>query len=146
MSHRLPYTDSRLRVRYAETDQMGIVHHANYLIWMEVGRVELCRSAGILYRDMELEDGILLTVVEASCRYLSPAVFDEEVIVRTWIEEARQRMVRFGYEITEVSSSRTLATGETKHIFCGRDRKPCKLPEKYHSLFGIGELGNSKLA
>ena len=129
--------EARLRVRYAETDQMGIVYYANYLVWMEVGRVEYCRAAGIRYRDMEIDDGILLTVVEASCRYLSPALYDEEVVVRTWIAEARPRMVRFGYEMIEASGGRRLATGETKHIFCGRDRKPVKLPEKYRRAFGM---------
>jgi acyl-CoA thioester hydrolase len=131
--------ETRLRVRYAETDQMGIVYYANYLVWMEVGRVEYCRAAGIRYRDMEIEDGILLTVAEASCRYLSPALYDEEVIVRTWIEEAHPRLIRFGYEMSCAEDGRRLATGETKHIFCGRDRKPRKLLEKYRSAFGIIE-------
>jgi acyl-CoA thioester hydrolase len=129
--------DARLRVRYAETDQMGIVYYANYLVWMEVGRVEYCRAAGIRYRDMEAEDGILLTVAEATCRYASPARYDEEVVVRTWIAEANPRMIRFGYQMTEAASGRRLATGETKHVFCGRDRKPRKLPEKYRAAFGI---------
>jgi acyl-CoA thioester hydrolase len=129
--------DARLRVRYAETDQMGIVYYANYLVWMEIGRVEFCRAAGIRYRDMEAEDGILLAVVGASCRYLSPALYDDEVIVRTWIEEAHPRMVRFGYEMTEAADGRVLATGETKHVFCDRDRKPKKLPEKYRAAFGM---------
>ncbi len=129
--------DARLRVRYAETDQMGIVYYANYLVWMEVGRVEFCRASGIRYRDMEAEDGILLAVVEASCRYVSPALYDDEVVVRTWIEEARPRMIRFGYEMTEAADGRRLATGETKHIFIGRDRKPRKLPEKYWPAFGM---------
>jgi acyl-CoA thioester hydrolase len=131
--------ETRLRVRYAETDQMGIVYYANYLVWMEVGRVEYCRAAGIRYRDMEIEDGILLTVVEASCRYLSPALYDEEVIVRTSIEEAHPRLIRFRYEMTCAEDGRRLATGETKHIFCGRDRKPRKLLEKYRTAFGIIE-------
>ena len=131
--------DARLRVRYAETDQMGIVYYANYLVWMEVGRVEYCRAAGILYRDMEAEDGILLTVAEATCRYASPARYDEEVVVRTCIAEANPRMIRFGYQMTEAASGRRLATGETKHIFCGRDGKPRKLPERYRAAFGIVE-------
>ncbi len=126
-----------MRVRYAETDQMGIVYHANYLIWMEIGRVEYCRAAGIVYRDMEREDGILLTVVEANCRYLSPALYDQEVTVRTWIAEAHARMLRFGYEIVEGGTRRRLATGETKHVFCDRERRPIKLPEKYRAAFGI---------
>ena len=129
--------ETRLRVRYAETDQMGVVYYANYLIWMEVGRAEYCRASGIRYRDMEIEDEILLTVVEVHCRYRSPAMYDQEVVIRTWIEDANPRMVRFGYEMTDAAAGRTLVTGETKHIFCGRDRKPRKLPEKYHAAFGI---------
>ena len=129
--------ETTLRVRYAETDQMGVVYYSNYLVWMEVGRVEYCKSVGVRYRDMEDADGVLLAVVEASCRYVSPARYDEEVIVRTWVEAATPRLVRFGYEMREASSNRTLATGETKHIFCGRDMKPAKLPPKYFPLFGI---------
>src|SRR3984893_13506655 len=102
--------DTLLRVRYAETDKMGVVYYANYLIWMEVGRVEFCRAAGIRYRDLE-RDGILLAVVEANCRYLSPALYDEEVIVRTWIKLAHPRMLRFAYEIIDAASQRVLATG-----------------------------------
>jgi acyl-CoA thioester hydrolase len=75
-------TEIRLRVRYAETDQMGVVYHANYLVWMEMGRVELCRSMGVRYRDMEQQDGVLLTVVEARCRYHAPARYDDEVVVK----------------------------------------------------------------
>src|SRR5437667_10949140 len=93
--------DARLRVRYAETDQMGIVYHANYLVWMEVGRIEYCRAAGIRYRDLDRDEGILLTVAEASCRYASPATFDDEVTVRTWIAEAHPRLLRFAYEMVE---------------------------------------------
>jgi acyl-CoA thioester hydrolase len=129
--------ETRLRVRYAETDQMGIVYHSNYLIWMEVGRVEYCRAVGIVYRDLEREEGILLAVVEANCRYISPARYDEEVIVATRIEEANPRMLRFGYAMRSCSDGRRLATGETKHIFCTRYHKPTKLPEKYRAAFGI---------
>jgi len=133
----VPPVETSLRVRYAETDQMGIVYHANYLVWMEIGRVEYCRAAGIVYRDMERDDGILLTVVEANCRYVSPAFYDQEVKIRTWVAEAHARMLRFGYEMVEAATGRRLATGETKHIFCNRERKPIKLPEKYRSAFGI---------
>lgn len=130
--------ETSLRVRYAETDQMGVAYYANYLVWMEMGRVEYCRSAGFRYRDMEAEDGVLLAVVEARCRYLSPARYDDEVIVRTWVEQATPRMVRFAYEMREASSNRRLATGETKHIFCNRQMKPVKLPEKYRERLGAG--------
>ena len=129
--------ETRLRVRYAETDQMGVVYYANYLIWMELGRVEYCRAMGIRYRDMEIDDGILLAVAEANCRYLAPATYDEEVIVRTWIEQAHPRLIKFGYEMIEASTARRLATGATKHVFSGRDMKPKKLPEKYRAAFGI---------
>jgi len=133
----MPKVETRVRVRYAETDQMGVGYRANYLVWMEVGRVEYCRAAGIRYRDMEREDGILLAVVEVNCRYLAPALYDEEVIVRTWIAQAHPRLLRFAYEMMDAATQRVLATGETKHIFCDRERRPMKLPEKYRTAFGI---------
>lgn len=129
--------ETRLRVRYAETDQMGVVYHANYLVWMEVGRVEYWRARGLRYRDMEREDGILLVVAEANCRYQAPAYYDEEIIVRTRLAEANPRMVRFEYELLAAEDCRVLATGYTKHVFCGRDRRPVKLPAKYHAALGL---------
>ncbi len=117
---------------------MGVVYYANYLVWMEVGRVEYCKSRGFNYKHMELEDGVLLAVAEARCRYASPARFDEEVVIRTWIEEANSSMVRFAYEMRLAEGGRKLATGETKHIFLSRDMRPCRLPVKYHKQFGIG--------
>ena len=128
---------TRIRVRYAETDQMGVVYYANYLVWMEVARVELCKSLGFRYRDMELEDGVLLVVVEAQCRYLYPARFDEEVIVETRVAEANPRLVRFSYEMRLADGDRKLATGSTRHIFCNREMKPVRLPAKYLAAFGI---------
>jgi len=132
-----PVTESRLRVRYAETDQMGVVYYANYLVWMEVGRVELCKACGFNYKDMEIEDGIFLAVAEATCRYRSPARFDDEVIVRTSIESANTRMVTFAYEIRLAAGDRRLATGTTRHVFVSRAMRPTHLPAKYHALFGI---------
>ena len=129
--------ETSFRVRYAETDQMGVVYYANYLIWMELGRAEYCRAAGIRYRDMEVDDGILLAVVDAHCRYLYPARYDEEIAVKTWIEKANQRMVEFHYDIRNAQSGRRLASGETKHMFLGAQMRPAKLPEKYLALFGI---------
>jgi acyl-CoA thioester hydrolase len=128
--------ETRLRVRYAETDQMGIVYHANYLIWMEVGRVELCRVLGVRYRDMEA-DGVLLAVVEATCRYLAPARYDEEIVVRTSLGQANTRLVAFDYEIREAAEARLLATGRTRHVFLSRDMKPIRLPQAYRPLFGV---------
>ena len=129
--------ETSFRVRYAETDQMGVVYYANYLIWMELGRAEYCRAAGIRYRDMEVDDGILLAVVDAHCRYLYPARYDEEIAVKTWIEKANQRMVEFHYDIRNAQSGRRLASGGTKHMFLGAQMRPAKLPEKYLALFGI---------
>ncbi len=129
--------ETRFRVRYAETDQMGVVYYANYLVWMELGRAEYCRAAGIRYRDMEVNDGVLLAVVEAHCRYLHPARYDEEIAVKTWVAKATQRMVEFEYDIRDVENGRELASGATKHIFLGATMRPVKLPEKYLPLFGI---------
>jgi acyl-CoA thioester hydrolase len=129
--------ETKLRVRYAETDQMGVVYYSNYLVWMEVGRVEYCRAAGFNYRDMEQEDGVLLAVVEAHCRYLHPARYDDEVIVSTRVRKAGPRGVQFGYEMRRAADGRLLATGETKHLFCGRDLKPTKLPARRHAQFGL---------
>jgi acyl-CoA thioester hydrolase len=134
----MPSHQTRVRVRYAETDQMGVVYYANYLVWMEVARVEFCKSLGFRYRDMELEDGVLLAVIEAQCRYLHPARFDEEVIVETRIAEANSRVVEFAYEMRLADDGRKLATGSTRHIFCNREMKRVRLPEKYRAAFGIG--------
>lgn len=135
VEHRV--VETRLRVRYAETDQMGVVYHANYLIWMELGRVEYCRALGVRYREMERNDRVLLTVAEANCRYLAPALYDDEVTVRTWVSQSHPRMVRFDYEMRAVEDERRLAVGYTKHLFCGPDLKPTRLPSKYFKEFGI---------
>ncbi|MBI3684351.1 MAG: acyl-CoA thioesterase [Acidobacteria bacterium] len=116
---------------------MGIVYYSNYLVWMEIGRVEFCRSRGVRYREMEAEDRVLLTVAEANCRYHGPARYDEEVVVRTWLEKAHPRMVVFGYQMLS-AEGRMLVSGSTKHVFCGPDLKPARLPEKYWKEFGIG--------
>jgi acyl-CoA thioester hydrolase len=130
--------ETRFRVRYAETDQMGVVYYSNYFIWMELGRAEYFRAAGGRYKDMEVNDGILLAVVDAHCRYLFPARYDEEIAVTTSIASANRRMVQFQYEIRDPLLDRTLAHGSTKHIFLNREMKPVKLPEKYYAAFGIG--------
>jgi acyl-CoA thioester hydrolase len=130
-------TETRLRVRYAETDQMGVVYYANYLVWMEVGRVDLCKACGFNYRDMETEDGIFLAVAEANCRYQSPARFDDEVIVKTWIKKAGTRMVVFAYEMRLAGTGRALANGYTCHVFVSREMRPTLLPSKYHAMFGL---------
>jgi acyl-CoA thioester hydrolase len=131
----VPFHETRIRVRYAETDQMGVVYHANYLVWMEVGRVELCKVCGLDYKRMEEEDGIFLAVAEVRCRYASPARFDEEVIIRTWLAEAHPRMVRFAYEMRLAADDRKVASGESKHVFLDRGLRPCKMPVRHREHF-----------
>lgn len=134
-----PVTESRLRVRYAETDQMGVVYYANYIVWMEVGRVDLCKACGFNYRDIEREDGIFFAVAEANCRYRAPAHFDDEVIIRTWIESANTRIVVFAYEMRLADGGLVLATGTTRHVFVTKEMQRTRLPEKYRAMLGIAE-------
>jgi acyl-CoA thioester hydrolase len=131
----LSHHDAPIRVRYAETDQMGVVYHANYLIWFEVGRVELMRALGIEYKTMEADDDCHIVVVEAHCRYLHSALYDEQLRVRTRIAEARNRSIRFAYEVLRDHDSRLLATGETVHVICGSNGRPKLLPQKYRDVF-----------
>ena len=131
----LEYHDAAVRVRYAETDQMGVVYHANYLIWFEVGRVELIRALGIEYKTMEITDDCQIVVAEAHCRYLHPARYDERLRIRTRIAETKNRTIRFSYEIFRADDDRLLATGETVHVICGGNGKPKLLPEKYRTAF-----------
>ena len=130
----LVVSESRIRVRYAETDQMGVVYHSNYFIWFEVGRVELMRQLGISYREME-QDGCLIAVVDARCRYKSPARYDDELIVRTHLKNVRETMVHFSYELVRVGDETLLAEGETTHIVIDKQMKIRPLPEKYMSVF-----------
>jgi acyl-CoA thioester hydrolase len=124
-----------IRVRYAETDQMGVVYYANYLVWMEVARVEYCRAIGFHYKNMELDDGILLAVAESHCRYVSPARFDEEILITTAIPDVNHRFVSFNYEMT--CTGRRVAMGQTRHIFLNRAFRSTRLPDKDAALFGI---------
>ncbi len=135
MSH-APH-ETRLRVRYAETDQMGVVYHANYLIWMELARMEWCEARGFQYKDMEREEGVFLAVVETSCRHLRPARFDDRVAVHTVVEEANSRVAKFAYEVRRLPDQELLATGFTKHVYVNREMQRSRLPEKYRELFGI---------
>ena len=128
-------SEARLRVRYAETDRMGVVYHANYFVWFEVGRVELLRQLGFSYRDMEQEDGFGIAVIDARCRYKAPARYDDEVIVRTHLEYVRESMVQFSYELVRADDGTLLAEGDTTHIVVDPEMKKVALPEKYLSAF-----------
>ena len=125
--------ETEIRVRYAETDQMGIVHHANYLTWFEVGRSELCRAKGFSYKEMEDEDDALLVVAETYCRYKSPAFYEDVLTIRTRVGEIRSRSLRFSYEVYRASDETLLAEGETLHLVTDKDKKVRKLPEIYRN-------------
>jgi acyl-CoA thioester hydrolase len=123
-----------IRVRYAETDQMGVAYYANFLVWMEVARVDYCTAVGFRYKDMEA-NGILIAVAEAHCRYLHPARFDDEVSILTTVSHANRRFLTFDYEMT--CAGRRLATGQTRHVFLNREFRPTRLSDPYAVLFGI---------
>ncbi|MBS1820446.1 MAG: acyl-CoA thioesterase [Acidobacteria bacterium] len=127
--------ESRVRVRYAETDQMGVVYHANYLVWFEVGRVEFIRSLGLNYKAMEREDGVGIAVADVSARYKSPARYDDELVIQTRLLAARGAVVKFGYRIVRAADSALLCEGETMHVVVGKDMKKARLPEKYAKRF-----------
>jgi acyl-CoA thioester hydrolase len=124
-----------VRVRYAETDQMGIVYYANYLVWFEIGRVELLRSLGLAYSQLETDHQCILPVVEATCRYRSPARYDDEILIETRPTLLRGSVIKFGYRILrkapDIESPVLLAEGETVHVVCDDqlNRKP--LPEEH---------------
>ena len=127
--------ETRIRVRYAETDQMGVVYHANHFIWFEVGRVELLRQLGFSYKEMELKDDCFIAVVDARCRYKAPVLYDDEVLVRTHLKNMREKLIHFGYELVRAGTGELLAEGETTHIVADRQMKPRVLPEKYMKVF-----------
>lgn len=129
------YADTTIRVRYAETDQMGVVYYGNYLTWFEIGRIELCRQLGFEYKRMESEDDSYIVVAEAYCRYKRPARFDDVLVIRTRLTESQRRTVRFGYEILDSKSNEVVATGETLHVICDHLGRPKTLPEKYRQYF-----------
>jgi acyl-CoA thioester hydrolase len=131
----IEYHDAAVRVRYAETDQMGVVYHGNYFIWFEVGRVELMRAMGFEYKLMEKDDDCHIVVVDARCRYLKPAKYDDVLRVRTRIAETMNRMVRYSYELFRDEDNQLLATGETTHVVCGSNGRPKLLPQKYRERF-----------
>jgi acyl-CoA thioester hydrolase len=129
--------ETRIRVRYAETDQMGVVYHANHFIWFEVGRVEFLRQMGFSYKNMEREDDCFIAVVDARCRYKAPVHYDDEVVVRTYMRHVREKVIRFGYELRSANTGKLLAEGETTHIVANSRMKPRALPEKYMKVFRV---------
>jgi len=127
--------ETRLRVRYAETDQMGVVYHSNYIIWFEVGRVEMLRQLGFSYRDMETQDGTHIAVAEVRCRFKAPALYDDRILVRTRLLNVRDSLLHFGYEILRDGDATLLAQGETVHLVVDDEFRRMPLPAKFRQPF-----------
>lgn len=126
--------ETEIRVRYAETDKMGIVHHSNYLVWFELGRSEFCRARGFSYKEMEEKDNALMVVAEVYCRYKSPAHYDDSIKIRTKVGEVRSRSVRFIYEVYRPSDQVLLCEGETLHLVTDANKKVRSMPEVYKQM------------
>ncbi len=129
--------ETEVRVRYAETDKMGIVHHSNYLIWFEAGRSDLCRARGFSYIQMEA-DNALMIVAESYVRYKSPAFYEDLLIVRTQLAELRSRSIRFIYEVVRLSDETLIAEGETLHLVTDENKKVRTVPEIFRRML-IGD-------
>lgn len=131
--------ETEIRVRYAETDKMGIVHHSNYLIWFEAGRSDLCRARGFSYKEMEENDNALMVVAESYVRYKSPAYYEDVLTVRSRVAEIRSRSIRFIYEIYRNADSMLLAEGETLHLVTDQSKKVRQIPDAYRELLSVEE-------
>lgn len=138
--------DTTIRVRYAETDQMGVVYYANFFVWFEVARVELMRQMGFSYKQMEVEDDSFVVVARANCTYKQPAKFDDVLRIRTRASESRRRTIAFTYEIFNDAAGTLVATGETLHVVCDSKGRPKTLPEKYRKYFPLTHASESAAA
>ncbi len=127
-------TSSQVRVRYAETDKMGVVYHSNYLVWFEIGRTDWLRETGWTYRAME-EDGFQLPVIEAHCAYKLGARYDDELEIRTRAEQLSPVRIRFDYEVLRCADGVLLATGQTVHATMGPSKRPSRLPARIRDTF-----------
>jgi acyl-CoA thioester hydrolase len=129
------HVESRTRVRYKDTDQMGIAHHSNYIVWFEIGRTDLCRATGISYLEIETR-GLLLVVTEIGCRYRTPYRYDDDVLIRTTVGDAGSRALRFDYELRDGDDARLHATGFSQHIWVDRStRRPVVAPPDLLAAF-----------
>jgi acyl-CoA thioester hydrolase len=130
----LPWFETRLRVRYAETDKMGVVYHANFVVWFEVGRTDLCKQCGFSYRDMEIEDDAHLMVTEIAVRYRRPARYDDEILIRTRVAEFAKRTLEFEYQVVNAATGETLAEGSTSHVVTSAAGRPRSFPSAQAAL------------
>jgi len=127
-------TTSSVRVRYAETDKMGVVYYSNYLVWFEIGRTDWLRATGLTYREIEA-DGIQLPVIEAHCEYRQGARYDDEVEIKTRANKLSPVRIQFDYEVTRRADAAVLAMGHTVHATVDRDGRPVRMPERVKDLF-----------
>jgi len=127
-----------IRVRYKDTDQMGVVYNGNYFTWFEVGRVELLRDMGISYKYLE-ERGIFTAVAEAHCKYIKPARFDDEIVIKTRIIELKETRVKFEYSLYRKDDDLLLAKGYTLHVFVDKNIKPISLRKTHEDLWKLLE-------
>ena len=130
----MPSSISHVRVRYAETDKMGVVYYANYFVWFEVARADLLRTLGWSYREME-ETGVSLPVIAAHCDYKAPARYDDEIVIRTegWLRSPVR--MEFAYQVSRKADGVLSASGTTMHAALGPDGRPCRLPERIRNAF-----------
>jgi acyl-CoA thioester hydrolase len=140
----MDWHESEIRVRYAETDKMGIVHHSNYLVWFEFGRSEFCRARDFSYKEMEERDNALLVVAEVYCRYKAPAYYEDLLIIRSKVAEIRSRSLRFIYEIYRPSDQMLLAEGETLHVVTDNNKKVRSLPKSYRDKMLSPEVSDQQ--
>lgn len=131
--------ETEIRVRYAETDQMGIAHHSNYVIWFEAARSDLCRARGFSYKEMETDGDALMVVAETYCRFKSPAYYEDVLTIRTRVAEVRSRSIRFFYEVYRAADDTLIAEGETLHVVTDRNKKVRSLPEFYRDRLLLSE-------
>jgi len=129
-----PTSTSTVRVRYAETDKMGVVYYANYFVWFEVGRTDLLRTLGWSYREME-QAGVSLPVIEAHCEYLRPARYDDELEILTTGRLLSPVRMEFTYEVRQAVHATIAATGRTLHASLAPNGRPCRLPERIRGVF-----------
>jgi acyl-CoA thioester hydrolase len=124
-----------VRVRYADTDQMGVVYYANYFVWLEIARTEFLRSQGIDYKSIEKESRLSLPVVEAHCKYKAPARYDDIILIKTKIAQVKSSALRFDYELFNKESGELLVEAYTTHVFIDKDRRPVRIPQEIKDIF-----------
>jgi len=127
-------SETKIVVRYAETDKMGIVHHSNYLIWFEAGRTDFIKGCEISYSEME-ERGVLIPLAESSCKYILPAKYEEELIIKTWVKELSPVKVKFNYSVIRENDQKEIAKGSTLHVFINENFKIINLKKTHEDIF-----------